>query len=389
MPSLVNLVSNMCPNRLIIAASKIIPHSKISMAKRNSRVYAEEAIFFQDANYVSSASSKISTAKRNSRVYAEEAVFFDDSNYTSSASSSSSSGSSFQSRRSSRSSFREDMFQCATEIEEGLRNAPTNDAVAALRCQSSITGVRDYATLEKSGMQSAMPLPISLTPDTVPAAKVSPLLPTIHQAVDYPLVPLAGRPLNFGVVVPGLYRSSYPKQHDFGFLQSLKIKTIVTLVRKEELQTDLATFANTNGIRQVTFDMKGTKKEAIPLDTMAAILQLALDKRNYPLLVHCNHGKHRTGCVVAATRRIAGWEVDPALDEYRAFASPKVRECDIDYINAFQSSLIPRFEDETCLHSPVQVRTFVRTLLFSTVVVVIWIVSGTQIASAPAIAESY
>ncbi|KAJ6782217.1 hypothetical protein PWT90_06723 [Aphanocladium album] len=330
-------------------------------------------------------------AKRNSRVYADEAIFFDDSTYTSSASSSSSSGSSYQSRRSSRSSFREDLFQCAAEMEEGLRNgAPVKESVAALRYQSGINGAKEFAASEKSGMPSAKPLQIALTSDTAPAAKLPALLPTIHQAVEYPIVPLEGRPLNFGVIVPGFYRSSYPKQHDFEFLKSLKLKTVVTLVKKDELQDDLSAFVSANGVRQVTFDMKGTKKEAIPLDTMAAILQLTLDKRNYPLLVHCNHGKHRTGCVVAAARRVAGWEVDPALDEYRAFASPKIRECDIDYISAFQSSLIPRFEDDLVSHSPVQVRTFVRTLLFSTVVVVIWIVSGSQMTPVPvASAETY
>ncbi|EGX93890.1 tyrosine phosphatase [Cordyceps militaris CM01] len=294
-------------------------------------------------------------AQRNSRVYAEDAIFFEDSSYTSSTDRSSSSGSSYHSRRSSRSSFREEIYQCAPEMEEGLRNgAPIKEA---LRYQSSITGARDF-TLEKSGMQPAVSLPKSSSPNMDPTAKLPTLLPTIHQSVEYPVVPLDGRPLNFGVVVPGFYRSSYPKQHDFDFIKSLKLKTIVTLVKKDEFQDDLAAFADVNGIRQVTFDMKGTKKEAIPLDTMADILQLTLDKRNYPLLVHCNHGKHRTGCVVAAARRVAGWEVDPALEEYRAFASPKTRDCDIDYINAFQSSLIPRFEDDIVPHKPVQVKTF-------------------------------
>ena len=37
--------------------------------------------------------------------------------------------------------------------------------------------------------------------------------------------------------------------------------------------------------------MVGTKKEAIPLWTMQAILGLILDERNYPLLIHCNHGR--------------------------------------------------------------------------------------------------
>lgn len=280
----------------------------------------------------------------------------------------------------------EDLFESAVEMEEGQRNVvPIKDAVAALRYQTGFLGAKDSAGLEKSGMHLALPHQQPRMSDAVSTAK----LPTIPQDSEYPLAPLDGRPLNFGVIVPGFYRSSYPKQHDYDFIRGLKLKTIVTLVRKEEFEDELKSFVDANGIRQVTFDMKGTKKEAIPIDTMAAILQLTLDKRNYPLLVHCNHGKHRTGCVAAVARRVAGWELEPVLDEYRTFASPKIRDCDIDYINAFQSSLIPRREDEVAPHNPVQVRTFVRTLLFSTVVVVIWIVSGSQMASSPAATEGY
>jgi tyrosine-protein phosphatase SIW14 len=36
-----------------------------------------------------------------------------------------------------------------------------------------------------------------------------------------------GRPINFGIVVPGVYRSSFPKLPDFGFIQDLRLKTIV------------------------------------------------------------------------------------------------------------------------------------------------------------------
>ncbi len=35
------------------------------------------------------------------------------------------------------------------------------------------------------------------------------------------------RPNNFGIVLPGVYRSSYPRTEDFSFIQSLKLKTIV------------------------------------------------------------------------------------------------------------------------------------------------------------------
>ena len=60
------------------------------------------------------------------------------------------------------------------------------------------------------------------------------------------------------------------------------------------------TFLHKNGIKHAVFDMKGTKKEAIPIATMKSILRVVLDRRNHPLLIHCNHGK------VGASLRIAG-----------------------------------------------------------------------------------
>lgn len=132
--------------------------------------------------------------------------------------------------------------------------------------------------------------------------------------------------------------------------------------------------------------MKGTKKEPIPSTTMSAILDIVLDHRNYPLLLHCNHGKHRTGCVVAVVRKLSGWHLDRVVDEYKTYATPKVRECDVDYITSFQSSSLEMSSSirpahaESTRFGPVQVRSFMRTLLFTAIVATIWLVSGSRIA---------
>lgn len=91
--------------------------------------------------------------------------------------------------------------------------------------------------------------------------------------------------------------------------------------------------------------MTGTKK-AIPMNVMRSILDLAFDRENYPLLLHCNHGKHRTGCVVAAIRKVSGWQMDAILNEYETYAAPKVRKCDIDYISNFQCDLLQSLYDQ-------------------------------------------
>ena len=153
-----------------------------------------------------------------------------------------------------------------------------------------------------------------------------------------------------------------------------------TLVKKDDPDHELLSFVNVNGIHQIIFNMKGTKKEAIPPATMKSILQVVLDPRNYPLLIHCNHGKHRTGCVVAAVRKIEGWGVKQAIDEYVSYAEPKIRDCDIDYIRDFQPSEM-RAPEASRRFTPMQLRSFARTVVFSTMVMLLWLVSGSQLVA--------
>ncbi len=168
-------------------------------------------------------------SKRNSRVFSDESSFYDDFKQKSSSAS-------YRSRRSSRGSLKEEMFQVAADLEEGHRGSVVLKEVATtIRYQSSIVAAKDSAPLppsrsEKTGTLSP---PFNYLPccwataNTCKPARHASILPTIPQAVNYPAAPLEGRPLNFGVVIPGLYRSSYPKPHDYDYLKSLELKTVV------------------------------------------------------------------------------------------------------------------------------------------------------------------
>lgn len=46
--------------------------------------------------------------------------------------------------------------------------------------------------------------------------------------------------------------------------------------------------------------------------------------------------KHRTGCVVALVRKMQNWDLERILDEYKFFASPKPRDCDVEYVTKFE-----------------------------------------------------
>jgi tyrosine-protein phosphatase SIW14 len=48
---------------------------------------------------------------------------------------------------------------------------------------------------------------------------------------------------------------------------------------------------SSNGIRHCIVEMQGTKRVEIPDVVMNSIMEIALNKENHPLLIHCNHGK--------------------------------------------------------------------------------------------------
>ena len=52
-------------------------------------------------------------------------------------------------------------------------------------------------------------------------------------------------------------------------------------------------FMASSGIRHCIVEMQGTKRVEIPDNVMNSIMEIALNKENHPLLIHCNHGKVR------------------------------------------------------------------------------------------------
>jgi tyrosine-protein phosphatase SIW14 len=130
-----------------------------------------------------------------------------------------------------------------------------------------------------------------------------------------------------------------------------------------------------NSIRHRVIDLPGTK---IPIteELMASIMKIVLDKENYPILIHCNHGKHRTGCAIAVFRHVSGWSIDSIVDEYQGFAQPKVRTCDITYISNYQVSSLQRLFVKERIYRTRPVLShdkMVRMLMFSVIVLAIWL----------------
>ncbi|CUS09381.1 unnamed protein product [Tuber aestivum] len=153
-------------------------------------------------------------------------------------------------------------------------------------------------------------------------------------------------PPNFAMVGNGgfVYRSSFPKPENFPYLQKLKLKSIITLV-SETHPAENNEFMRQNGIKHFQIGMPGNKAPFVNVsdDKISIALRIILDRRNHPILIHCNKGKHRTGCVVGCLRKIQAWSLSLIFDEYRHFAGPKSR--------ALDQLRIELYREEACMGS--------------------------------------
>ncbi|KDN50820.1 protein-tyrosine phosphatase [Tilletiaria anomala UBC 951] len=153
---------------------------------------------------------------------------------------------------------------------------------------------------------------------------------------NFPFVP----PLNFELVAKGgIYRSGHPNERNFSFLRSLKLKSIMYL-GLEDLRPNMSGFCEEEGIQVFHIRLQLNKEpfDEMDEDEVAAALSLILDKRNLPMLVHCNKGKYRVGCIVGCLRKFQGWMQSAIFDEYSRLAGVKV--ADQEFIEVFDTSKI-------------------------------------------------
>ncbi|WFD04441.1 hypothetical protein MOBT1_003151 [Malassezia obtusa] len=119
-----------------------------------------------------------------------------------------------------------------------------------------------------------------------------------------------------------LYRGAYPKQRNLPFLETLHLRTIVSLTPKP-LDSDaaLASWAREqnggSGVRLVHVRTEKPKEESGGLTregAARAMLEL-LNRENLPLYVHCLDGVETTSTLIACLRKIQAWNDTSLRDE--------------------------------------------------------------------------
>lgn len=153
-------------------------------------------------------------------------------------------------------------------------------------------------------------------------------------------------PLNFCPVERFLYRSGQPSPVNFPFLLNLNLRTIIWLAN-EEPQDSLLEFCDSHDIHlQFAAINPDGGEDDNPWDGLTEhsiinALQTIVSQDNYPLLVCCGMGRHRTGTVIGCLRRIMGWNLASVSEEYRRFTGSRGGRILVELlIEAFDTNLV-------------------------------------------------
>ena len=147
-------------------------------------------------------------------------------------------------------------------------------------------------------------------------------------------------PDNFGVVRAGhIYRSSFVCIESIPFLvNNLNLKSVLYL-KKLNIPTEVMQLYKRHNIRVIECDFERGNKGLNQLDSQvcSSALRDLCDESLHPILVHCKHGKHRTGTLIGVYRRLCDqWSISSIIAEYNLFAGPKSRIEDHWFIESFE-----------------------------------------------------
>lgn len=172
-----------------------------------------------------------------------------------------------------------------------------------------------------------------------------------------PLIP----PPNFGACKNDfVFRSAFPQDRNIEFLKTMKIRSVLCLVGSTPPDGYHQWIKHAH-IKRFRVDIAPNKNGQVKTtqDSLCEALLHVMDSSNYPLYIHCNQGRHRTGCVVACFRKIQRWPIQNILAEYDVYANPKARIGDIELIRNFDPECV---FDYAKAHGYLENRSFMRRM---------------------------
>jgi protein tyrosine/serine phosphatase len=108
---------------------------------------------------------------------------------------------------------------------------------------------------------------------------------------------------------PTLYRSALPSGQNLPVLEQLKVKTVVSFIKDDDRE-----WIGQQNIEAVSFPTHADRVD--DADVLKVLRTLQSAEQNGPVLMHCKHGRDRTGLFAAMYRTvIQGWSKEDALKE--------------------------------------------------------------------------
>jgi protein tyrosine/serine phosphatase len=121
---------------------------------------------------------------------------------------------------------------------------------------------------------------------------------------------------NFRKVTAWLYRGGQPDAAGFRYLQTLEVRTVVSLRWRRTAISEERRLAQEFKINYVGFPLNYWTFPS--LEIVRQFLAILDDQERRPVYVHCFHGSDRTGLLLAIYRMAReGWSADQAYSEMR------------------------------------------------------------------------
>src|SRR6266850_2123294 len=121
---------------------------------------------------------------------------------------------------------------------------------------------------------------------------------------------------NFGRINDNYYRGAQPESRDYADLATLGVKTVIDLTR--DGRPDEPGFVEAAGMKFYRIPLTTSDRPSEAAVTQ--FLKLVNDPANFPVYVHCQGGRHRTGVMTAVYRMTQdGWTADRAYAEMKQY----------------------------------------------------------------------
>jgi tyrosine-protein phosphatase SIW14 len=144
-------------------------------------------------------------------------------------------------------------------------------------------------------------------------------------------------PIGFSQVEKGVYRSAYPIESSFPFLEKFHFKTFLCLC-PQDVKSSLLEYTKAKNIQLILCDVKVNQEPfaIMDKDEVSSALKYLQQAENHPILVFCLNGKVRTSCLISCWRRLNGWSIASTIEEYETFSESESNLLDLVFIERFQ-----------------------------------------------------